>query len=274
MPTISVNGVQLFNELTGETGPPVVFVHGAWGSHHSWDGIVPAFAETHQVLTYDRRGHSRSERPPGDLLVRNDEADLAALIEALDLAPAHVVGNSLGSLIAMRAAGSRPDLLRSLIAHEPSAFNLIEGDDQFADQLKQFHDESAASLAALDAGEIEEGTRLFIESVMGPGAWEQLPEPVKRTFMENAPAFHSQERDPDANRLSLDGVKRFEKPMLITYGGQSAGYFHAITSRLRDELPQAEFHCFERDGHVPYRTNPDEYVETVLGFIDRVDRMS
>jgi pimeloyl-ACP methyl ester carboxylesterase len=64
MSTARVNGVSLHYELTG-AGDPLVLVHGSWGDHHNWDPVVPALAESFQVLTYDRRGHSQSERPDG-----------------------------------------------------------------------------------------------------------------------------------------------------------------------------------------------------------------
>jgi pimeloyl-ACP methyl ester carboxylesterase len=83
MATANVNGVQLFYELTGTGQIPVVLVHGSWGSHHTWDRVVPSLAESFQVLTYDRRGHSESERPAGQGSVREDVADLAALGEPL-----------------------------------------------------------------------------------------------------------------------------------------------------------------------------------------------
>jgi pimeloyl-ACP methyl ester carboxylesterase len=62
MPIDTINGVRIFWEQTGERGAPLVLVHGSWGDHHNWDAVVPALARTFRVFTYDRRGHSQSER--------------------------------------------------------------------------------------------------------------------------------------------------------------------------------------------------------------------
>ena len=59
-----VNGAELHYEMSGE-GIPLVLVHGGWIDATSWDLVVPAFADHYQVLTYDRRGHSRSQPPTG-----------------------------------------------------------------------------------------------------------------------------------------------------------------------------------------------------------------
>jgi pimeloyl-ACP methyl ester carboxylesterase len=90
VPRDTVNSVGLYWERTGESGDPLVLVHGSWGNHHNWDVVVPGLSRSFRVLTYDRRGHSQSERPTRTGSVLEDVADLAALIEHLRLAPAHI----------------------------------------------------------------------------------------------------------------------------------------------------------------------------------------
>src|ERR1044071_939064 len=109
MPTGHVNGTELYFEVTG-SGAPLVLVHGSWGDHHNWDPVAGALGERFQVVTYDRRGHSASERPAGQGSVFEDADDLAALIEHLGLGPAHIVGNSFGAAIALRAAVRHPEV--------------------------------------------------------------------------------------------------------------------------------------------------------------------
>ena len=64
MPEQHVNGANLFYELIG-SGDPLVLVHGSWVDHNSWQFVVPDLMRSFRVLTYDRRGHSLSERPLG-----------------------------------------------------------------------------------------------------------------------------------------------------------------------------------------------------------------
>jgi pimeloyl-ACP methyl ester carboxylesterase len=87
----AINGVRLYFEQTGRGRRPLVLVHGSWVSGAGWAPIVPRLAETHDVVTYDRRGHSRSPAVADLGSVHEDVADLAALIESLELGPACVV---------------------------------------------------------------------------------------------------------------------------------------------------------------------------------------
>jgi pimeloyl-ACP methyl ester carboxylesterase len=79
MPDSSINGVSLYWEVKGD-GEPVVLVHGSWGDHNNWAQVVPALSSSLRVVTYDRRGHSASERPPAQGSIDEDVADLAGLI--------------------------------------------------------------------------------------------------------------------------------------------------------------------------------------------------
>jgi pimeloyl-ACP methyl ester carboxylesterase len=56
MSRVTVNGVQIYYELTGRGETPLVLVHGSWGSHHTWDAFVPLLEEAYSILDCDLRG--------------------------------------------------------------------------------------------------------------------------------------------------------------------------------------------------------------------------
>src|SRR5262249_22973249 len=128
MQTMNVGGVSLYYELAGADGAPVVLGHGSWGDHSNWSAVGPELSKRFRVLAYHRPGHSQSWWPPGQGSVGEDVDDLAALIEQLGLAPAHIVGNSFGAIITLRLACRRPELFRSLAIHEPPLIGLLQGD--------------------------------------------------------------------------------------------------------------------------------------------------
>jgi pimeloyl-ACP methyl ester carboxylesterase len=258
--------VTIYWELTGSAGPALVLVHGSWGDHHGWDRIVPLLSDSFRVLTYDRRGHSQSERPASQGSVQQDVSDLEALIEHLGLAPAHVVGNSFGAAIVLRLASRRADLFRSVLLHEPPLLGLLEDSDQqlaVLDGHRAVHD-------LLEQGAMEEAARRFMETIaFGPGAWMQFTSELRDTFVYNAPTFLDEERDPDSRWIDLSSVN-ITVPILLSYGDRSPVFFPIIVEKLAKVLPQAARRTFAGSGHVPHATHPDAYVDAIRTFIASV----
>jgi pimeloyl-ACP methyl ester carboxylesterase len=265
MPTIEVNGVDLYYESQGE-GPPLVLVHGSWVDHTNWQETAALLADSYRVITYDRRGHSRSERPDGPTRRRENEDDLAALIEALGCAPAHVAANSYGGLIALGLAARRPELLLSVTAHEPPAVSTMarSGLTAIADEVNATVREVIAGIAA---GETEGPTRRFMEHVaLGAGSWEMLPEAMRATCMANAPAFAAEQRDADWSSLDLAAVERAPVPVLLTKGDASLPWFALALDCLAEGLPGARTATIAGAGHAPHVSHPAEYAKLVAGF--------
>jgi pimeloyl-ACP methyl ester carboxylesterase len=270
MATTRVNGVNLFYEITGDEDTPLVLVHGSWDSHEDWQLVVPGLAEAFRVLAYDRRGHSQSERPPGQGSIHEDVADLAALIEHLELAPTWVAGNSSGASIVLRLASERPDLLRGVIAHEPPLFSLLADNPAGASMLGEVRERVRAVVARIAAGDHAGAAEEFVETVaLGPGTWAQLPPRSQRILIENAPTFLDEANDPELLAFDLEGIVLFSKPALLTTGDLSPPAFAPVVSKIAGALRTAEGHTFVGAGHIPHVTHPDIYTELITGFIRR-----
>lgn len=268
MPVANVNGVRLFYELSGSGEIPLILVHGSWASHHDWELIVPRLAASFQVLTYDRRGHSESERPGRQGSVKEDVADLAALIDHLDLAPAWVVGNSFGGSITLRLVGERPELLRGVIVHEPPLFGLLTDDPTVTPMLEEVGNRIAAVVERIASGDHAGAAEHFVETVaLGPGFWAQIPPETQKRFIENAPTFLDEARDPEQLAFDPGWVTNFSRPGLLTAGDQSPPIFAPVIAKLAAALPDSERVTFPGAGHIPHVTHPDAYVEAIVAFI-------
>jgi pimeloyl-ACP methyl ester carboxylesterase len=263
--TVEVNGVGLYYELHG-SGEPLALVHGSWGDATGWVFGMPTLAESFRVLSYDRRGHSRSERPDTAGSVDEDSDDLAALLKTLDLAPAHVVTNSYGGNIALRLAARRPDLFRSLSCHEPPLWNLIESDPDSQDLLQHGANSLEAVGRRISEGDHEGAARQFVEEVaFGPGAWDnELPPEVRAIFIHNAPTFLDELQDPDQLRIDEELLTRLELPVRLTDGSQSPPAFRRVIERLMQLIPGATRETIDGAAHLPHLTTPDVYAAVTV----------
>jgi pimeloyl-ACP methyl ester carboxylesterase len=275
MSFITVNGTELYYELSGGGNVPlsVALVHGSWGDHSNWNPVVPELARSFRVLTYDRRGHSQSARPKTQGSLREDAADLAALLEALEIGPAHIIGNSGGAAVALWLAAERPEMLRSLIVHEPPLFGLL-ADDPASDAALRAIDERISNVfRLLRSGSFRNAARHFVDNVaFAPGAWDKLPPARQETFVTNAPTFLDELQDPNISIVDLDALGRFDRPTLLTRGEHSPAFFTSVVATLARAMPAADEMIFAGAAHVPHVSHPAEFIDAVAGFVRRNER--
>jgi len=114
MPQARINGVKLVYDLQG-AGDPLVLIHGAQGDRSMFAGIAPALARQFQVLTFDQRGSGQSEKPDMEYTIAMLADDTAALMDHAGFAAAHIVGVSMGGMIAQEFVLRHPRKVRSLV---------------------------------------------------------------------------------------------------------------------------------------------------------------
>ena len=266
MARVRVNDVELYYEERG-AGEPLVMVHGNWVDHHSWDAVAPHLAESFRVIAYDRRGHSRSGRPPGPVMRRQNEDDLAGLIEALAATPVTIAANSYGASTALGLAARRPELVRGVIGHEPPLVAVAMDNPGAATALAETEATLRRVIEQIEGGDAEGGTRRFFERLaLGPGTWELLPEAMRLSAVANAPAFVAEQQASDWAQLDLSALSRAAVPIQLTQGDQSPTWFSAIVAEIARSVEHVEVSTIEGAGHAPNLTHVREYVAAVREF--------
>lgn len=114
MPKVTVNGYQLWYELTG-AGPYLVQIGGAVSAHEGYAEVTGRMAEHFTVIDYDHRGYGQSERPPQQYTLEVWADDLAGLLDAIGVERTHVHGGSMGGFIASRFAARYPERVDKLV---------------------------------------------------------------------------------------------------------------------------------------------------------------
>jgi N-formylmaleamate deformylase len=113
---VETNGIQMHYWRTGQGDkPPVVLSHGGGDSGRCWTRVAHALENDYDVIMVDARGHGESDKPDEGYGPRVSAADLAGLIKALEIAPPHLIGHSMGGEISANCAADFPDLPRSLV---------------------------------------------------------------------------------------------------------------------------------------------------------------
>jgi 3-oxoadipate enol-lactonase len=132
MPKIKADSITLYYEELGQ-GEPILLLHGLGSSTQDWERQLPVLAERYRVIAVDLRGHGRSDKPHGPYSIPLLAADIAAFARALDISSAHIIGISLGGMIAFQLALDAPELVKSLVIVNSTPRMIIE---TFQDRLQ------------------------------------------------------------------------------------------------------------------------------------------
>ena len=226
------NGVRLYYEEHGQ-GAPILCIHGTSSSAMVWrEAAIDTLGGLGRVITYDRRGCTRSERPePYATSVVQHAEDAAALIDALDAAPAVVIGRSYGGETALELALRRPGKVRALVLLEAAALALDTEAMEWADDLRRAVEEASAR----DPGSVAEA---FLRRVLGDETWEGFPVALREMFAANSPAVLAEFRGPSLEATAED-LSRVGVPTLLVTGSDSPPAFRRVTDRIAAAIPGA-----------------------------------
>lgn len=231
------DGAGLYYEVRGG-GPALLMISGAGGDAGYYDGVAEILSDAFTVISYDRRGNSRStgrSGTPMDLAVQ--AADARALVDGLADGRALVFGNSGGAIIGLTLAALHPEAMTGLIAHESPAVNVLPD----GDPGRGFF----AGLAALYAqGGAPAAGRWFAETTRGEGTYRWPGELWKR-FLGNQDHLFGTEWSGFAGfRPDETALKSAPFPIVLGAGAEDRGTYYArpsIEIARRIGAPWAEF---------------------------------
>lgn len=143
--TLQMSEASIYYEIRGE-GPVLLMIHGGGGDADKFLNVANHLADWYTVVTYDRRGHSRSHltNQTEDYRVETHSDDAHRLLAKLTDEPAYVFGSSSGAVIGLDLCIRHPAQVKLLIPHEPVLLQLLFGDEQmqarkFMEDLKKNH---------------------------------------------------------------------------------------------------------------------------------------
>ena len=114
--TTTADGVELYYEVSGE-GPPLLLISGTGHDHTFWSGQAPRFAESFQTIVFDNRGMGSSSAPAPGYTLGEMAEDAVAVLDAVGVGAAHVMGFSMGGHISQEVALRHPERVLSLGLH-------------------------------------------------------------------------------------------------------------------------------------------------------------
>jgi pimeloyl-ACP methyl ester carboxylesterase len=252
MPTLAVNGAELYHQVRGE-GPPVLLIMGATGDAGHFDVLAGLLADEFTVVSYDRRGNGRSPRPAGwmQTSVEEQAGDAAGLLDALGLSPAAVFGTSSGAIFALWLAVEHPEAVSCAVLHETAVLALVDDPPAVRGAM------GAAVSAGMEGGGPPAAVETFWRFVATDAGWESLDPALRERMRASGEVYFGLERGKfEASIPGDEALAAIPAPLRVLVSDASPAFFAQASGRLAQRLG---VEVARTPGtHAPYHDRPRE----------------
>ena len=271
MSTVHVNGIDLYYEEHGE-GEPLLLIMGWGGNAATWKPQLPGLAERFRVIVFDNRGVARSSSPKAPYSTPQMAEDTLGLLDALDVARAHVFGISMGGMVAQEFALAHPERVDALILGCTSAGgNRSAGFADLRGEIADFHELSE------DGGPDLQWFSEFLQRLWTDEALARYDRHLQDflfSMIRFPPPTHGMRNQAKAiaGHNAYDRLIDIRRPTLVITGEED-GLIHPLNSlALAERIPSGELRLFPELKHAFHLERPDLVNPTIIEFIERVRR--
>jgi len=258
-----MTSVELSFQKTGDdSSPPLLIMHGLFGSGRNWNGLARKFAEQFCVYTLDLRNHGGSPHS-SEMDYPNMALDVAAFMDKMGLDKATILAHSMGGKAAMWLALTQPEKVERLVAVDIAPVHYDHSFSGIIQGLKSIPLESVGSRKEADnyLSKVltEVGLRQFLLQNLniqnGQRSWRVNLEVIEQSI-DKILAF------PDT-----DEARAYLKPVLFVGGGQSDYILPEHLPVIEALFPQAKIETIFNAGHWLHAEQPVKFVEIVMRFL-------
>ena len=259
--TVRVNDIDVAYQWDGlATGPVLVLSNSLMSNYTMWDDTVGALTDRYRVLRYDTRGHGRSGVTPGPYSIASLAEDLIALLDALNVKRAHVVGLSMGGMIAQYVGANHPERVLSL-----GLCNTASEMPPRSTWAARIESAQQGGIGALADGTIQ---RWFREGFTqrSPEKINTVRQMVLATPLEGYIACASAVRDMAQTTMLL----KIKAPTLVMTGRQDPACTVEQGTVLHRMIDGSKFEIIEDAAHLSNIEQPEVFNRNLRQFLDSV----
>jgi 3-oxoadipate enol-lactonase len=256
------DGVRIAYELRGQ-GKPLLLIHGLGYDRFGWGPLPDLLAEEFHVALLDNRGVGESDAPPGPYTTAMLAADALAVLDAAGVERAHVVGTSLGGMVAQELVLGHSDRVSRLVLACTTPGGV---------RAYPYPQRTLTLFAEFAQVPVEEGLRRFVENALADETVATRPELVDEIYayrLAHRPALEAWQAQGAAS-LSFDAFDRageIRVPTLVLSGTADNVVDYRNSELLAERIPGARLELFEGLGHLFFWEEPERFARAVTGFL-------
>lgn len=253
------NGIELYYEIHGQSGPWVVLSHSLACDLHMWDAQIDVLKDSYRVLAFDTRGHGKSDAPKGEYTLDQLVEDAKGLLDEAGVEKPHWVGLSMGGMIGMMFELKYPGAFRSLVLCDTSS-------------------RMPPELAPVWAGRIKTATESGMAGVVESTLERWFTEPFRKSRRDVidgvAKMIAATKVDGYAGCChaipKLDCTDRLHQiacPVQIIVGEQDAGTPVAMSEAIHSAIAGSELVIIRQASHLSNLEQPGKFNEALQRFL-------
>jgi 3-oxoadipate enol-lactonase len=251
--------VELAYEVFGD-GPPLLLIQGLGYGGRGWGPMLEPLAEAFTVAAFDNRGFGASDIPPGPYSVRELAEDARVVLDAAGFERAHVVGASLGGMVAQELALAHPEQIDRLVL----ACTTPGGVGSFPMPPR-----TVSLMLEAPAMPPEQALRKFAENALGEGGSEELIGRIVAYRTANPPDLGGWQSQAAAGALhdAFDRLGEIKAPTLVIHGTEDAVVDPRNAELLAERIPGARLEPLRGCGHLPFWEEPERFASLIKEFL-------
>jgi pimeloyl-ACP methyl ester carboxylesterase len=257
--TATATEVRIAYEILGD-GEPLLMIHGLGYARWGWGALTAPLASRARLVTFDNRGIGESDVPRGPYSAQLMAKDAVSVLDAAGIKRAHVLGASLGGMVAQALAVEHPERVDRLVL----ACTTPGGERAFP-----FPEATVRLFAQAAQLEPHVALRRFVENALAPGAPEALVDEIYGRRLANPPdpaGWHAQA----AAGVTFDGFDRLGKiaaPTLVLHGTDDQVVDVRNAQLLGDRIAGARVELLDGAGHLFFWEQPERTAQLVGEFL-------
>lgn len=257
MATIQADGCPIHVEVAGDEHAPVLMLSNSLGTNlHMWDAQADAFSKKFRLVRYDSRGHGQSGVPPGPYSIERLGRDALAVMDGLGVSKVNWCGLSKGGMVGMWLGANAPERIDSLILSNTACH--MPATDLWNERIATARRDGMAPLA--------EAT---VERWFTKGFRDGEPDkvaPIRDMLLSTRPEGYAACCEAIRDMDQRESIKRITASTLVICGRYDPATNVEAAEAIRSRIPGAALTILEA-AHIANIEQPDDYAETVLGFV-------
>lgn len=264
MPKVKVNGINMYYEVSGK-GMPLVMIQGLAGNHQAWFLQTPVFRKYYRVVIFDNRGIGKTDQSSKPYTIRTMAEDVIGLMDYLAIDKAHILGLSLGGLVAQEIAISYPERVIKLILG--STFAGIEINDN-PEMIKALGVSEVTTDVDVKSTDFRKLMSFMVSSAFNRRLFRMVQLPLSKLGMRSINASgYLMQMAAITGYTTLDRLHQINAPTLVITGTGDRLVPPGMSDLISSMIPNARLVKVKGGSHAFFMEMRGRFNKEVLNFL-------